>query len=575
MDFLLVFKIGFLLFACTLLIHEMPLVTSESVYTPTDCIFLSCGTSGDGTDDGRQWIGDINSEYSPLESFSDNKSMVATTDKQPTTSMYVFPYKHARVSHSQFTYNFNLTPGPKFVRLYFFPTTYQSSNKNLSETKGFMDVAAGIYALLRNFSALLYAEDWVTDTFCNEYNIFVQENQKLNISFSPFFEDSNDAYAFVNAIEIVSMPTYLYYSNPNSSGINVVGEKEQFHITNDTALETHCRVNIGYSRSLLPGEDTGMYRVWEGDVIYFYPPEAPLPKTISANASVNYSKVQAYTAPDKVYQSARSIGSSKLENLTWEVILDRGYKFLVRLHFCEIDLRVTKPGDRLIVISMNDEIVEAGFDILESSGGQMIPIYKDYIVTGPEQAKSEIYQLLISLKPNASSVYDDVILNGLEVFKLSNSLNELDGENPDSPPPPPAVSLIQPPPLPSNKSSNRKTLIIVICACAPVLLIVISLLSRWIVTRKNQRKRKHWESGRESLTCCWLNFYKGKSTKSEGSALPTELCQHFSLSEIRAATNNFDDELVICKGGFGKVFKGEIDGGEKIVAIKRLNPDSE
>ncbi|KAJ8775226.1 hypothetical protein K2173_020230 [Erythroxylum novogranatense] len=574
MDILLVFKSSFLLFVSTFLIHQLPLVVSESVYTPTDLVFLSCGSSGDGTEDDRRWIGDMNSKYSPLESSSVNKSMVATTDKQPTTSMYFFPYKQARVSQSQFTYNFNLTPGPKFVRFYFFPSTYQSSNKNFSETKGFTDITAGIYTLLRNFSAFLSAEDWVTDTFCKEYNIFIQDNQKLNISISSFFEDSSDTYAFVNAIEIVSMPTYLHYSNPNSSGITVVGEKEQFHITNDTALEMYCRVNIGASSSLLPKDDTGMYRVWASDVIYFYSLESS--PTIYTNASVNYSKIQAYTAPDIVYRTARSIGSSKLENLTWEVTVDQGYKYLVRLHFCEIDPRVRKPGDRLIVISMSDEIVDSGFDILESSGGQMIPIYKDYIVTGPEKTKSDTYELLISLKPNGSSVYDDVILNGFEVFKLSNSLNVLAGGNADSPQPPPPVPVILPPPPPSNsKSSNRKTLIIVICACAPVLLIVISLSSCWIVTRRRQRKGKHLDSRRDSLTCCWLNFYKWKSTRSEASALPTELCRYFSLSEIRAATKNFDDEMVIGKGGFGKVFKGEIDGGTETVAIKRLSPDSE
>ncbi|KAL4575392.1 hypothetical protein LXL04_022235 [Taraxacum kok-saghyz] len=55
------------------------------------------------------------------------------------------------------------------------------------------------------------------------------------------------------------------------------------------------------------------------------------------------------------------------------------------------------------------------------------------------------------------------------------------------------------------------------------------------------------------------------------STLQDNQCRHFSLAEIKLATNDFDD--VIGKGGFGNVYKGTIDSGED-VAIKRLKLDS-
>ncbi|GJT93056.1 receptor like protein kinase S.2-like protein [Tanacetum coccineum] len=52
-------------------------------------------------------------------------------------------------------------------------------------------------------------------------------------------------------------------------------------------------------------------------------------------------------------------------------------------------------------------------------------------------------------------------------------------------------------------------------------------------------------------------------------------CRVFSLAEIKLATHDFDDALVIGKGGFGKVYKGKFDFWEGVdVAIKRSNPHS-
>ena len=64
-------------------------------------------------------------------------------------------------------------------------------------------------------------------------------------------------------------------------------------------------------------------------------------------------------------------------------------------------------------------------------------------------------------------------------------------------------------------------------------------------------------------------------TKNKGSpSLPPHLCRSFTIAEIKAATNNFDDVFNIGVGGFGNVYKGCIDGSTP-VAIKRLKSGSQ
>ncbi|KAL4582349.1 hypothetical protein LXL04_006896 [Taraxacum kok-saghyz] len=65
------------------------------------------------------------------------------------------------------------------------------------------------------------------------------------------------------------------------------------------------------------------------------------------------------------------------------------------------------------------------------------------------------------------------------------------------------------------------------------------------------------------------------TNSSSSSVLPDQRCQHFTVAEIKLATNNFDKSLVIGRGGFGKVYKGRIKiGSVSEGAIKRLRSNS-
>ncbi|KAL6555656.1 hypothetical protein OROHE_007328 [Orobanche hederae] len=81
-----------------------------------------------------------------------------------------------------------------------------------------------------------------------------------------------------------------------------------------------------------------------------------------------------------------------------------------------------------------------------------------------------------------------------------------------------------------------------------------------------------WRTYEVRLVPFWEVREKKLKAEEEDIRLPERairLFTRFSVDELRSATRNFSDALVIGKGGFGKVYKGVIGNEQLPVAIKR------
>ncbi|XWS36838.1 hypothetical protein CRYUN_Cryun20dG0120100 [Craigia yunnanensis] len=518
-------------------------LTNSAPYTPTDYILLNCGASSNTTsDDGRNWVGDADYKYSSSSSKTSSFASIASYKEPSVTEV---PYMTARIFHGKFTYKFPVSSGPKFLRLYFYPNEYPG----LDITTSFFSVTANNYTLSDNFSAYLVSVSSPPQAFIiKEFVIAVSKNQMLNVTFTP----SPNSFAFVNGIEVVSMPTNLY-TGQTYGNLRLVDTDYFFKLDNTTALETAYRLNVG-GRDLLNVKDSGMFRTWHQDSDYIFGSAFGVAQ-YQLEATIKYTEATpAYTAPDIVYKTSRTMGptpSINLNyNLTWLFTVDSGFYYLVRLHFCENALQLV--NQRVFGIFINNHTAEEGMDVIAWSKGNDIPIYLDYVVW-VSQSKKDLW---VALHPHTGykPEFYDAILNGLEIFKLNKSDGSLAAPNPQ-------VQLVGMSPMLEQKLSKKKskffTRIKVIIGAT--LGSIVSVLTFSFIFWK----RKHLLYKKKSL-----------SRRKVSPSLEGIRCKHFSLSEILTATNNFDDALIVGRGGFGNVYKGHIQGIQYEVAIKRFNSNS-
>ncbi|KAF2313688.1 hypothetical protein GH714_012743 [Hevea brasiliensis] len=470
-------------------------------------ILINCGASSDdASGDGRLWSGDVQSKFCPFNS----QTSPASEAYQQDQSVDRVPYMTARIIHSKLTCTFPVLPGPKFIRLYFYPDTYS----DLSASESFFTVTANNYTLLSNYSAYLAVSANKNQTgpyIFKEFIVTVWDNQELKLTFTP----SPSSFAFINGIEIVSTPNGLYTRDMNNPYTLVNSDlNTAFQFDNATSLETVIRLNVGGQNV----NDTGMFRTWREDSKYIFGGAYGTAHKWRDDVTIKYTKdTPAYTAPPAVYITKRSMGPEPRVNLnynlTWHFPVDSGFKYLVRLHFCETDNFITDINQRVFFIFINNVTAEIEADVFHWSG---------------------------------------------EIFKLNKSDGNLAGPNLE-------LVVVPGPPeqRPNLEGRTRKEsshVVVIVGAVVGVVFAFALILYFSVYRPKSKAKDK------SSI----LLFSYTSSCATIALPLPTDLCRKFTIAEIRAATRNFDDQTVIGSGGFGTVYKGYIESGSIPVAIKRL-----
>ncbi|KAJ8424462.1 hypothetical protein Cgig2_016229 [Carnegiea gigantea] len=538
-----------------------------SLSDPADAIALACGASNEATDaDDRKWEPD--DKYLP----SKEKSQSVRAQLQDPSLPSEVPYMTARIINAELTYKFPINSSSRyFLRFHFYPAVYGSFNISNS----YFSVKAGGFTLLNNFSAAITAEALTQAYIVKEYSLAPMESSDtLEVVFKPS-DKYPDSFAFVNGIELVPTPDIL-------DSAKLVGFSDQSIDGKTATVETMVRLNVG-GNYVGPTKDSGLLRTWYDDTPYLFGAGAGVTSSDNATNGVEYKGLPTYIAPDDVYLTWRSMGPDPnvtlAYNLTWTFCVDPTFSYIIRLHFCEHIY--SKVNQRFFNIFINNQTATPnGADVIGWSGAKDVPVYKDFAVNLPnEEDKREI---LLQLHPRDTDdpkpEYYDAILNGLELFKLSDGNKNLAGPNPI-----PSEALVKAEENRKDFKAEDNSNIKVIGAASGVAAAFGVLAAVVVVMYRKKKKMPRTKSG----TSSWLPVYGNshtsgmKSTIGGSSVASAQLsteaaanCRHFTLGEIRKATKNFDESHVIGVGGFGKVYRGVIDGSFK-VAIKRSNPSSE
>ncbi|CAL0321910.1 unnamed protein product [Lupinus luteus] len=526
------------LFVCALSILPLLCFCATS-FIPVDNYLIDCGSNATTLVGYRNFTADNLSKNflsTPQDVLATTTSLKSTNSSGDDSPLY----QSARVFTRSSKYTFPINhQGRHWIRLYFFPFTYQQYN--LSSASFSVTTQNNVLISNNNFSVQ-------TNPVMKEYSLNVTSNT-LVITFTPF----NNSIAFVNAIEVVSVPDDLISDDALSLDPSV-----QFSGLVIQALETVFRVNMG-GPTVSSRNDT-LQRTWVPDQSFL----------VQSNFAASFSNIGAVhyidggptvnTAPPSVYGTLSEMNISSdprsIFNVTWQFDVEPGFQYLVRLHFCDI----VSKGLNELYFDVYVDSFQAAKDLdlsIMSNNVLGAPYYKDLVT--PLTANNN---LRVSIGPSSvNSNYNNAILNGLEIMKMNNSVGSLSAGT--------AAAA-------NNSGSSSKNVGMIVGVVLGALGAVVLAGVIFVICRKRRRLSKEQSKTWIPLSIDGTTSHTMGSKYSNGTTISATSNYEYRVPflAVQEATNNFDESWVIGVGGFGKVYKGELSDGTK-VAVKRGNPRSQ
>ncbi|KAJ1379937.1 Serine-threonine/tyrosine-protein kinase, catalytic domain [Sesbania bispinosa] len=516
-------ELGLFIFA----LCALPLVCFCATFVPVDNYLIDCGATATTSVGNRNFTADslskkLLSTPQDIVASTSSKSISSSSDESPL-------YQTARIFSGSSKYTFPINQkGRHWIRLYFFPFTYEKYNLSTAN----FSVVTQSHVLLSSFSVQ-------KNPVMKEYSLNITSDT-LVLTFTP----STNSIAFVNAIEVVSVPNELIADD--AFNLNTLATYSGL-VTQ--GLETVWRVNMG-GPTVSSGADP-LHRTWIPDQQFLIEP----------NLAANVSKIDAVKyvdggateniAPPSVYGTVTEMTNSSDDprnnfNVTWKFNVDPGFQYLVRFHFCDI---VSKGLNELYFnVYIDSSLAARDLDLSSQNNNVLgVPYYKD-LVTGLAASN----QLRVSIGPSTTNNnYPNAILNGLEIMKMNNSMGSLSTG---------AASGV----IASGSNSNKVGMIVGVSLGilgAVVLAGVFCVLCRKRRRLARQRQSKTWIplSINDGTSHTMGSKYSNGTTISAASNFEYRV----PFAAVQEATNNFDENWVIGVGGFGKVYKGELSDGTK------------
>ncbi|GMY05730.1 putative receptor-like protein kinase [Fagus crenata] len=373
-----------------------------SAFVPADNFLIDCGADKAVTNiDGRIFKTEEESKQF-LQAKDEIKVSVEKADVPSPVDL------SGRIFVQEATYSFHLSqPGWHWVRLHFYPLKNDQFDLSIAT----FSVSTNKYVLLHSFNM-----DNATNYVMKEYLLNVTEEQ-FSIKFVPMKKSA----AFINAIEVVSAPDA--WVDDTVDNLYPAGK-----ITGITtyAYQTLYRLNVG--GPLITSVNDSLGRTWTPDDSYLLSKNLANKVSVPPNLIKDPGELTPLIAPRTVYASVVEMADAHTNNprfnVTWKFKAEPAFGYLIRLHFCDI---VSKVLSTLYFdVYINGKIALSDLDLSHDMENQLAAAtYKDFVVNASFMSDG----LTVQIGPSASARGDlNAILNGLEVLKMSNSVDSLDGE---------------------------------------------------------------------------------------------------------------------------------------------------